>query len=92
MGGQVPVTINIAYPAKWFNKNAVVTITPVLRYATGETWGTAYTYQGEKVRANNPMIRYGLDWLLDLLWGLRTEENTNISRAELKICKISLLF
>ncbi|BAR51488.1 tetratricopeptide repeat protein [Tannerella forsythia KS16] len=59
VGGQVPVTINIAYPAKWFNKNAVVTITPVLRYATGETWGTAYTYQGEKVRANNPMIRYG---------------------------------
>lgn len=59
VGGQVPVTIHIAYPAKWFNKNAVVTITPVLRYATGETWGTAYTYQGEKVRANNPMIRYG---------------------------------
>ena len=41
VGGQVPVTINIAYPAKWFNKNAVVTITPVLRYAPGETWGTA---------------------------------------------------
>ncbi len=59
VGGQVPVTINIAYPAKWFNKNAVVTITPVLRYATGETWGTAYTYQGEKVRANNPTIPYG---------------------------------
>ena len=36
-----------------------MTITPVLRYATGETWGTAYTYQGEKVRANNLMIRYG---------------------------------
>ncbi len=59
VGGQIPVTINIAYPAKWFNKNAVVTITPVLRYATGETWGTAYTYQGEKVRANNPTIPYG---------------------------------
>ncbi|MDO4702383.1 hypothetical protein [Tannerella sp.] len=59
VGGQVPVTINIAYPAKWFNKNAVVTITPVLRYATGETWGTAYTYQGEKVRANNQTIAYG---------------------------------
>jgi len=56
IGGEVPVTISIAYPAKWFNKNAVVTITPVLRYATGETWGTAYTYQGEKVRANNPTV------------------------------------
>jgi len=56
IGGDVPVTITVTYPAKWFNKNAVVTITPVLRYATGETWGTAYTYQGEKVKANNPTI------------------------------------
>jgi len=58
IGGEVPVTISVAYPAKWFNKNAVVTITPVLRYATGETWGTAYTYQGEKVKANNPSVPY----------------------------------
>ena len=58
VGGQVPVTINIAYPAKWFKKNATLTITPVLRYAGGETWGTAYTFQGEKVRANNQTIPY----------------------------------
>ena len=58
IGGEVPVTITATYPAKWFNKNAVVTITPILRYETGETWGTAYTYQGEKVRANNPTVLY----------------------------------
>jgi tetratricopeptide (TPR) repeat protein len=58
IGGQVPVTMSIAYPAKWFNKNATVTVTPVLRYATGETWGTAYTYQGEKVKANNTAISF----------------------------------
>lgn len=58
IGGEVPVTISVAYPAKWFNKNAVVTVTPVLRYATGESWGTAYTYQGEKVKANNPTVPY----------------------------------
>ena len=58
IGGEVPVTISATYPAKWFNKNAVVTITPVLRYETGETWGTAYTYQGEKVKANNPTVLY----------------------------------
>jgi tetratricopeptide (TPR) repeat protein len=58
IGGQVPVTISITYPSKWFNKNAVVTVTPVLRYETGETWGTAYTYQGEKVKANNPAVTY----------------------------------
>ena len=56
IGGKVPVTINATFPAKWFNKNAVVTVTPVLRYQGGEAWGTAYTYQGEKVKGNNQVI------------------------------------
>ena len=56
IGGKVPVTINATFPAKWFNKNAVVTVTPVLRYEGGEAWGTAYTYQGEKVNGNNQVI------------------------------------
>ena len=58
IGGEVPVTINATFPAKWFNKNAIVTITPVLRYATGETWGTSYTFQGEKVKANNQVVNF----------------------------------
>lgn len=58
IGGQVPVTINATIPAKWFNKKAVVTMTPVLRYEGGEAWGTAYTYQGEKVDGNNQVIAY----------------------------------
>ena len=58
IGGEVPVTINATFPAKWFNKNAVVTVTPVLRYATGETWGTSYTFQGDKVKANNQVVSY----------------------------------
>ncbi|HAC21018.1 MAG TPA: hypothetical protein DCF91_02815 [Porphyromonadaceae bacterium] len=56
IGGEVPVTINATFPAKWFNKKAVVKITPVLRYAGGEAWGTTYTYQGEKVSGNNQVI------------------------------------
>ena len=56
IGGQVPVTINATFPAKWFNKKAVVTVTPVLRYEGGEAWGTAYTFQGEKVKGNNQVI------------------------------------
>ena len=58
IGGKVPVTINTTFPQKWFNKKAVVTITPVLRYQGGEAWGTAYTFQGEKVKGNNPVIAY----------------------------------
>ena len=50
------MTINATFPAKWFNKKAVVTVTPVLRYAGGEAWGTSYTYQGENVKGNNQVI------------------------------------
>ncbi|MCD7930141.1 MAG: hypothetical protein LUH15_01515 [Tannerellaceae bacterium] len=56
VGGQVPVTINATFPANWFVKKAVVTVTPVLRYEGGEAYGTAYAYQGEKVRGNDQVI------------------------------------
>jgi hypothetical protein len=56
IGGEVPVTINATFPAKWFNKKAVVTVTPVLRYEGGEVWGTPYTYQGEKISGNALVI------------------------------------
>ena len=58
IGGEVPVTISATFPAKWFNKNAVVNVTPVLRYATGETWGASYSFQGEKVKANNQVVSF----------------------------------
>ena len=58
IGGKVPATINATFPAKWFNKKATVTVTPVLRYDGGEAWGTSYTYQGEKVSGNNQVIAY----------------------------------
>lgn len=56
IGGKVPVTINMTFPAKWFLEEAVVTVTPVLRYAGGEAWGTSYTYQGERIKDNNKEI------------------------------------
>ena len=58
IGGEIPVTINATFPAKWFNKNAVVKVTPLLRYGIGETWGTSYTFQGEKVKANDKVVPY----------------------------------
>lgn len=57
-GGQVPATINGTFPEKYMKKKAVVTVTPVLRYAGGETAGDAATFQGEKVEANNQTISY----------------------------------
>lgn len=57
-GGKIPATITLNIPAKWFNKNAVVRITPVLKHGMGQQWGTAYTFQGEKVRGNARTVSY----------------------------------
>ena len=35
-GGEVDLTVDVNYPAKYFNKKAVVTLTPVVRYEGGE--------------------------------------------------------
>jgi tetratricopeptide (TPR) repeat protein len=56
VGTQVPATVNGKFPEKWFNKNAVVTITPVLKYDGQEALGTSYTYQGEKVAGNGIVV------------------------------------
>lgn len=59
VGNSVPVTVNGTFPEKWFNKNATVKITPVLKYAaTKESYGSAQTYQGEGVSGNAIEIPY----------------------------------
>ena len=40
---------NIIFPPQWFYKNAVIKITPVLRYSGGEAKGLLYTFKGEDV-------------------------------------------
>jgi tetratricopeptide (TPR) repeat protein len=56
VGNQVPVTINGTFPEKWFNKNATVTITPILKYRSGEITGIPYSYQGENISGNRIAI------------------------------------
>lgn len=57
-GGKVPADITITFPAKWFAKNAQVRITPVLRYAGGEAWGSTTALQGINVRGNAQEVAY----------------------------------
>lgn len=55
-GSKIPVTINGKFPEKWFNKNAEVTITPILKSGSSEKYGTSVTYQGENVAGNGIVI------------------------------------
>ena len=58
VGGQVPVTINGKFPAKYFKKNATVEVTPVLKWNGGEAKSSPAYFQGEKVEGNNQAISY----------------------------------
>jgi tetratricopeptide (TPR) repeat protein len=57
-GGNVDATISVKYPAKYFNKKAVLTLTPVLRYEGGEKALNPLILQGQDVTANNKPISY----------------------------------
>lgn len=56
--GDVDVAIDGRFPAKYFNKKATLTATPVLNYEGGETEFESVTVQGEKVEANNKVISF----------------------------------
>jgi len=58
VGGKVPVAVHLTFPAKWFPKNAVLTVEPILRYQGGEKWGTGISFQGEKVYGNDRIVYY----------------------------------
>lgn len=58
VGNRVPGTVTGHIPAKFFVKNAEVRVTPYLIYGGTETASQTYTFQGEKVRGNSPVINY----------------------------------
>jgi Flp pilus assembly protein TadD len=56
--GDVDLAIDARFPAKYFDKKATLTATPVVKYDGGETEYQPVTVQGEKVEANNKVIAY----------------------------------
>lgn len=58
VGEKVPATVTARVPAKFFVKNAEVTVTPVLSYNGTETNSQPYSFQGENVRGNAPVVSY----------------------------------
>lgn len=58
VGQNVPAQITARVPAKFFLKNAEVTVTPYLVYNGTETASLPYSFQGEKVRGNAPVVSY----------------------------------
>lgn len=63
-GGHVEATIDGSFPEKYMKRNAVVKVTPELRFMTSQGLqterGQAATFQGEKVMGNDRTISYKL--------------------------------
>ena len=57
-GGKVDATITGTFPVKYFDKNAIVTVTPILKFAGKELKGTPVKFQGEKIVGNDQTINY----------------------------------
>ncbi len=58
VGEKVPATVTANIPPKFFVKNAEVTVTPYLVYNGTETASQAYSFQGQNVRGNAPVVSY----------------------------------
>jgi Flp pilus assembly protein TadD len=58
-GGMVEATVTGTFPVKYFRKNAVVTVTPVMKLSNGQIVKSAPSvFQGEKVVGNDKVISY----------------------------------
>ena len=56
--GKVKYEIKGDIPAEWFNKKAIVELTPAFKYEGGEEVLESKTFQGESVEANNKVIPF----------------------------------
>jgi Flp pilus assembly protein TadD len=58
VGNVIEADITGTFPVKKFGKNAVLTVTPVLKYEGGEAVGKAVTYVGEKAKDNGTVVLF----------------------------------
>lgn len=54
--GVVAADINVTFPQEYFNKKAVIKVTPVIVFEGGEVAGTTKYYQGSKVDENYAVV------------------------------------
>ena len=58
VGNKVEAEITGTFPVKKFAKNAVLTVTPVLKYNGGEAVSKSVTYVGESAKENGQVVSY----------------------------------
>ncbi len=57
-GDSIEVTIKGTFPPKYFDKNAIMCFTPVLKYEGGETAFETMNFKGENVTGDGTLVSY----------------------------------
>ena len=56
VAGEINADVVVSFPAKYFDKKAIVKVVPVIKYEGGEVAGEPFYYQGEKVLDNGKLV------------------------------------
>lgn len=56
VAGEIDADVAVTYPAGYFNKKAILEVTPVIVYDGGESKMEPFVYQGEKVKDNYTVV------------------------------------
>jgi tetratricopeptide (TPR) repeat protein len=83
--GEVNVTISGSFPAKYFNKKAVLTVTPILKYEGGQIELKTFKLQGESVQANDKAIPFEAGGSFSYSDKFTYKDEMMLSKVEVKI-------
>ncbi|MDD3107650.1 MAG: hypothetical protein PHV49_00360 [Alistipes sp.] len=84
-GKNIVTDVKVDFPAKYFNKKAVLKVTPVLVFEGGEIVGTPKYLQGEKVKDNYTVIPYKTGSSYTQSVSFPYDERAKLSTLELRI-------
>jgi Flp pilus assembly protein TadD len=84
-GGKVEVSVTGKFPPKYFNKNAVLVVTPTLTYQGGETPYKSISLQGEKIQGNEKVIKYAEGGSYTISDTVSYKKEMQVSALEVKI-------
>ncbi len=83
--GEVNATISGTFPPKYFNKKAVVTVTPIVKYEGGQIELQSKTLQGESVQANDQVIPYEAGGSFSYSDKFAYKDEMMLSKVEIKV-------
>jgi tetratricopeptide (TPR) repeat protein len=83
-GGKVKYEIKGDIPAEWFNKKAIVELTPAYKYDGGEEVLESKTLQGESVEANNKVIAFETGGSVEFAGEFEYNEAMRVGELEMR--------